>query len=275
MSRFDYKGKTVVITGASSGIGTYSAVEFGKRGARLVLSGRKLDALNQAAELVRATGAQAHVVPADVTKQEEVKALVNKALDLTGRLDVMFLGAGYGVFGRIDRISLELWRQQMDVNFWGVIYGFYEALPHLMKQKSGQFIIINSGSGRLGLPLFAPYCASKFALVGFADSARYDLREFNIDVLSVYPAFVVTKFHASIVSPDFEVDGRMAADMGGISAEQAAKDIVIHAEKRKKELIFSAGGKFAAKFFPMSMTLAEVGRKGSMAVFKKFIKPKF
>lgn len=275
MSRFDYKGKTVVITGASSGIGAFSAVEFGKRGARLVLSGRKLEILNQAAELVRAAGAEAHVVAADVTRQEEVKTLVKKALEITGRLDVMFLGAGYGVFGRVDHVSMELWRRQMEVNFWGVLNGFYEALPHLMRQKSGQYVIINSGAGRLGLPLFAPYCASKFALVGLADSARYDLREYNIDVLSVYPAFVVTKFHDSIVSPDFEVDGSMAAKMGGISAERAAKDIVNAAGRRKKELIFSAGGKFAAKFFPMSMALAELGRKGSMAVFKKFIKPKF
>jgi dehydrogenase/reductase SDR family member 7B len=275
MSRFDYQGKTVVITGASSGIGAYSAVEFARRGAKLVLSGRKIDELNHAAEMVQKAGGEAHIFPADVTKQDEMKALVSKALELTNRIDVMFLGAGFGVFGRVDHISMELWRKQMDVNFWGVLYGFYEALPHLMKQKSGQFVIINSGSGRFGLPYFAPYCASKFALTGFADSARFDLREFNIDVLSVYPAFVVTKFHQSIVSPDFEVDGRMAAMSGGISAEQAAEEIVDHAERRKKELIFSAGGKFAAKFFPMSMALAEMGRKGSMGVFKKFIKPKF
>ena len=274
MVRYDYMGKTVVITGASSGIGAACAIEYARRGAKVVLASRTVESLNKVAAEVKAAGGQAFVVPCDVTQRDQVNNLVKQAIDLTGRIDVMFIGAGFGVFGRLENIDMELWRRQMDVNFYGALYCFYAVLPHLQKQKSGQIIIMNSGAGRFALPLFAPYCASKYALTGLADSARFDLKEYNIDVLSVYPAFVVTKFHGSIVSPDFEVSGEMAAKSGGITAEKAAQDIVNSGEKRKKELIFSAGGKFAAKFFPLSMILSEIGRKGAMNVFKKFIKPK-
>ena len=258
MARYDLKGKTVVITGASSGIGAACGVLFAKRGATVVLSGRNLDMLKDAEQQVQAAGGQAFVAPADVTKKEEVDSLVRNAIEKTGRIDVMFIGAGFGVFGRIENITMDLWRRQMDTNFYGALYCFYAALPHLMKQKSGQFIFMNSGSGRFALPLFAPYCASKFALPALADSARYDLRPYNIDVLSVYPAFVVTKFHGSIVSPDFEVSGEMAAKSGGITAEAAAEAIVSYSEKRKKELIFSAGGKFAAVSQPKTLPTSSV-----------------
>jgi NAD(P)-dependent dehydrogenase (short-subunit alcohol dehydrogenase family) len=260
MAGFDLRNKTVVITGASGGIGGEAAVAYARRGAKLVLSGRNMEALEEAAGRVREAGAEAHIVPADVTKNDEVKALVDKAMELTGGLDVMFLGAGYGLLGEIGNVTLAMWQDQMDVNFWGVLYGFYAALPHFVEQGSGQFVIVNSLSGRMGMGLSGPYSASKFALWGFADSVRCELREKNIGLLVVYPYFVKTAFQGNIKSPDYKVRPDLAWKMLGQSPEKLARTIVKATEKRKGEVLCTALGKIGPRVVPFSFGISEYVR---------------
>ncbi len=274
MSRFDLNGKTVVITGASSGIGRAVAMEFAKRGAKVILSARSVKPMEEVAAKVKGQGGEAWVVPADVTKEADMKMLVEKAAELTGQLDVMFCGSGYGLVGRVENICLDLWRQQFEVNFWGVLNCFYAALPVFQKQKSGQYLIMNSGSGRFGIAFWSAYAASKFGLWGFADSARAELKRDNIDVISFYPGFVKTNFHASLVSPDCKFPGDMAATHGGQEPEYVARCIVNASEKRKGQVIFQAGTNFAARFMPISFAFAQMARKQAMKMFISMMQPK-
>ena len=271
MGKFELREKTVVITGASGGIGTEVAVAFARRGAKLVLSGRNRDALAKTADRVRDIGTEAHVVPADVTVWDEMRALVERAIEVTGGLHVMLLGAGYGVLGNIENVTLDAWRKQMDVNFWGVLNGFYAALPHLTKQSSGQYIIINSLAGRVAMALNAPYCASKFALWGFTDSVRPELAKKNIDIISVYPNFVKTAFQGNIESPDFNVPPDLAWKMRGQSPEKVAETIARASEKRKGEVVFTATGKIGVRLLPLSYHLAELTRKIMFPITRKII----
>ena len=271
MERLDLKGKTVVITGASGGIGSETAFAFARRGAKLVLSGRNQAALAKAAEGVRSLGAEAHIVPADVTSREQVENLVAKAIELTGRLDVMMLGAGYGVLGAVENVSLEEWRRQMDVNFWGVLNGFYAALPVFMKQGSGQYIIMNSLSGRMAMGLSAPYSASKYALWGFADCARSELREKNIGLLAVYPYFVKTSFQANIQSPDYHVPPDLARTLWGQSPAKLGEQIARACEKWQGEILSTALGQVGSRFIPLSFHLAEWIRRLLLPLTRKML----
>jgi len=274
MARINLAGKTVVITGASGGIGSECAVAFAEKGARLVLSGRDREALEQTAARVRGIGSEAHVVPAEVKNHEEVRGLVERALELTGGLHVMLLGAGFGVLGRVESLSLESFREQMEVNFLGALSGFYAALPHFIRQGSGEFIILNSLSGRAALPYNAPYSASKFALWGFADCVRCELRRFNINLLSVYPYFVKTRFQGRIQSPDFQVPEDLPRKMLGQSPERLARRIVRACEKRKGELLCTPLGWIAPRFFAASYRLSEQFRRLSAPFIRKMLAEK-
>jgi len=269
--KFKLKDKTVVMTGASGGIGAETAAAFARRGARLVLSGRNREKLKEVADRVKALGAEAHVIPADVTIKEEVDALVKGALEKTGNIDVMMLGAGYGLLGEIENVSIEMWRQQVDTNFWGVIYGFYAALPHFIEKGSGQFIIMNSLSGRMAMGLSAPYCATKFALWGFADSVRSELKQKNINLLAVYPYFVKTSFQANIQSPNFRVDPDISKKMLGQSPEKLGERIVKACEKQKGEILCTALGVVGTRFVPVSFHLAERIRRLLLPLTRKVL----
>ena len=271
MARFELKDRTVVITGASGGIGGAMAAAFARRGARLVLSGRDPEALAKAADRVKSLGAVAHLVPADVTCREEMEALVGKAIELTGGLEVMVLGAGYGLLGEIADVTLEMWHHQMDVNFWGVLHGFYAALPHFLKQGHGRFIIINSLSGRMAMGLSAPYSASKFALWGFADCVRTELREKNIGLLSVYPYFVTTSFQANIQSPDFKVPPDLARKMFGQSPEKLGEKIVRACERGRSEILCTALGVIGTRVVPISFYLSEGFRRLLLPLTRKVL----
>ena len=271
MGKFELNGRTVVITGASGGIGGAAAVCFAKRGAKLVLSGRNTEALEKIASRVKSTGAEAHIVTADVTARADMEALAKKAFDLTGGLHVMWLGAGLGVLGDVANISVETWQKEMNVNFWGVLYGFYAALPHFIKQKEGQFVILNSLSGRIPMPLNAPYCASKAALWAFADSSRAELKKKNIDMISAYPNFTKTEFQGNIESPDHNVPADLAWKMRGQTAEHVAKRIVRACEKRKGEVVFTLMGHAGIRLTTLSYHMAEFVRKTMLPMTSRML----
>ncbi len=274
MKKLDLKNRTVVITGASGGIGGETAVAFARRGARLMLSGRNREALEKVAARVRAAGAQAQVVPAEVTSREAMETLAAKAIETFGGLDVMMLAAGYGLLGAIENVTLEMWRRQMEVNFWGVLHGFYAALPHFLRQGAGQFILVNSLSGRMAMALCAPYSASKFALWGFTDCVRTELAAKNIGLLSVYPYFVKTAFQANIQSPDFLVPPDLSTKLFGQSPEKLAEQIVRACERRKGEILCTALGTLGTRFIPMSYNLSEWFRRLLLPLTRRMLEAK-
>jgi short-subunit dehydrogenase len=199
----DVKGKVVVITGASSGIGEATAREFGREGARVVLAARRVDRLESVAQEIGAmgTGAETLVVQADLSKLEDIQALINKTLERFGRIDVLFNNAGFGRLDWLENLDpVKDIQSQFDVNVLGVIQTTRQAWPIMMKQRSGHIINMCSMAGLVATPTYTIYAACKHAVHGFSEALRREVKPWGVDVSIIYPGGVVTEFgaHAGI-----------------------------------------------------------------------------
>jgi short-subunit dehydrogenase len=183
-----------VITGASSGMGLATARPFAREGADLVLAARRRDALERAAQSCADLGARALVVPADVTRPEQMRDLAEAAVAGFGRIDVWINNAGMSLWGPFEAIPLDAQARLIEVNLQGAINGCHAVLPHFFRQgRRGTLINMVSIGGRMPMPWAAAYSASKHGLAGFTDALRFELKAHSeIEVCGVYPAFVDT-----------------------------------------------------------------------------------
>ncbi|GAB2802567.1 SDR family oxidoreductase [Halomonas shantousis] len=193
MTTHDLNGAVVVITGASSGIGRATALEFARQGASLILASRDADALDEVAHECQRCGTNARPVVTDVTQSQALTHLAQFAVDVAGRIDVWVNNAGTGALGAFDSIPIEAHEQVIQTDLLGYMRGAYAVLPHFKRQQSG--ILINNIS--LGAwtpqPYAASYSAAKFGLKGFAESLRGELYRWpHIHVCNLYPAVMDT-----------------------------------------------------------------------------------
>jgi short-subunit dehydrogenase len=188
--------QVILITGASSGIGAALAKLLAERylGGRLILTARSAEKLEEVATYCRKQGAEVLVFPADITKAEQVDALIAATLDQFGRVDVLVNNAGYGQMGPVELIPVEAIRQQFNVNLIGPITVTRAIIPTMRDQGGGRIINVSSLGGRLAFPFGGLYSASKFALEGLSDAWRMELKPFNINVSVVEPGPVKTNF---------------------------------------------------------------------------------
>lgn len=185
--------QTVVITGASSGIGRATALAFARCGCRLALAARRIGVVEQVAEQCRLAGVEVITVQTDVTDPEPVQALASEAEKAFGRIDVWVNNAGTGVFGGYTNAPLALHRKTVEVNLFGAMYGAYAVLPVFRKQGHGTLINNISIGAWCPSPYTAAYTASKFGLRGFAASLRQELLAWpNIHICGVFPTIVDT-----------------------------------------------------------------------------------
>lgn len=188
--------EVVLITGASKGIGAALPVLLARQfpGIRLVLAARSLEQLEAVAATCRQSGAEVCVVPTDMAEVPQVQALARTALERFGRIDAVVNNAGYGQVGPIELVSMELVRQQFEVNLLGVIALVQAVIPVMRQQGGGRIVNVSSIGGRVAFPLGGLYSTSKFALEGLSDVLRMELEPFNIRVSVIEPGPVRTEF---------------------------------------------------------------------------------
>jgi NAD(P)-dependent dehydrogenase (short-subunit alcohol dehydrogenase family) len=185
--------QVVVVTGASSGLGRAIARAAGERGAKVVVTGRNEEALSNAVAEIERAGSEGLSVPADCTEQDQVERVVAQAIERFGRIDTYVANAIVTVYAEAERLTPEELRRVMDVNFFGTVYGYWAALPHLRAAK-GTFLHISSALAYRGIPLQAAYCSSKAGLRAFFESARVEEQKAGtgVDISLVLPGAINT-----------------------------------------------------------------------------------
>jgi NAD(P)-dependent dehydrogenase (short-subunit alcohol dehydrogenase family) len=192
--------QVVVVIGASSGIGRETALQFARRGAKIVVSARSEAGLLSLIDEIKLSGGEAIYVIADVSSYQQVKAIADKAIAAYGRIDTWVNAAATGVLATFDAITAEEFQRVVDVNLMGQVYGAMVALPYLKREGRGALIHISSMEGRRSLPLQSPYSAAKHGLEGFLESLRVELQHEGvpISVTSILPSVINTPFYNKV-----------------------------------------------------------------------------
>jgi len=235
-----FSGKTVIITGASSGLGRQLACDLAVQGANCVLFGRNEDKLAQTLTLCEEAGAQAIAVVGDVTQSVDCERLANESVERFGGIDIYISNAGISMWAPFEEVKdLGIFRRLMEVNYLGAVHGAHYALPHL-KKSAGQFVAIASIQSKVAVPYHTGYVASKHALEGFCEALRCDLEGKEVNVLTVYPHWIRgTDMRANACSADGKVlkGGGRSHNKESITPEECSKAVLEALGKRKGELI--------------------------------------
>jgi len=192
------KDKVIAITGASSGIGAATALLLAERGAKVVIGARRIERLHSVARDIRDAGGEVAIMTTDVTRAEDLTALVGLARSTYGRLDVLVSNAGISKVGPVADLDVNGWNAMIDVNFRGVLYGVAAALPVFREQGSGHLVTTLSTAGIKITPTMAVYAATKNAVRTFLEGLRQESTDGWLRVSSVSPGYVQTELADSI-----------------------------------------------------------------------------
>ncbi|MES2733403.1 MAG: SDR family oxidoreductase [Bacteroidota bacterium] len=247
------KNKVVIITGASSGIGKACAEAFGKAGAKIVITGRRADALKLVADDLTALGIDNLPLIADVSVEADNEKVMQQTIARYGQIDVLINNAGITMRALFQDADLSVIRKVMDTNFYGTVYATKYALPYLLQTK-GSIVGISSIAGYRGLPVRCGYSASKFAMQGFLEALRTEMLHKGVHVLVACPGFTTSNIRQVALVGDGSVGGEtVRAEDKMMSAEEVAQHILRATIHRKRDLILTMQGKmtvFLNKWFP-------------------------
>lgn len=239
------KNKVVIITGGSSGIGKALAVEFGKLGAKVVITGRNQERLNQVGEELDHLNVPNLILQLDVANEKDNEILVKETLNAFGQIDILVNNAGISMRALFEEIELEVFKKVMDINFYGTLYATKYCLPHILKSK-GSIVGISSINGYRGTPARTAYTASKYAMNGFFESLRTEVMHRGVHVLVACPGFTGTNIRNAALTADGSSQGESPRDEGKMmTAEEVAQGIIKAVEKRKRDIVFTTQGKLA------------------------------
>jgi short-subunit dehydrogenase len=243
-----HENKTIVITGASEGIGAQLALELAQPGVKLVLAARRQEALEKIAQSCIAKGARAAVVPTDVSSEAQCRALIVRTIEEFGSLDVLVNNAGVSMHAKFEEITdLSTFERVMQLNFYGPMWLTHAALPELRRAR-GLIVGVSSLAGKTGVPGRTVYCASKFALSGFYEALRIELADSGVDITMVFPGVVDTEIRRNGLNAAGQRAGVSGLkEQGAMSVEQCAREIVQAMQSRQREHIMTAKGRFGMK----------------------------
>ncbi len=228
----DFKNKVVLVTGASSGIGRDSAIEFAKKGANIVLVSRTKEKLEQVADELKKFNVTVLICQCDVSKKDQVKEMSKTVLEKFDSVDILVNNAGFAIYGYVTDLSIDDIESQMETNYFGMIYCIKNFLPLMLNKKSGHIVNVASVAASFGLPGIASYCASKFAMLGFSEGLKHELKNSGVGITVVSPIMVRTNFFEH---PSFEKMPKFSPT--SLSSKTVAKAIIKAANSPRLEII--------------------------------------
>ena len=217
------KGKVIVITGASSGMGEAAAKHLSALGATVVLGARRADRIEKLAKEIVDDGGKALAFAVDVTQRDQVKKLVDATVEQFGRVDVLLNNAGIMPLSLVESLHVDEWDKMIDVNLKGVLNGIAAVLPYMKEQKSGQIINTSSVAGHKVFRGSAVYSATKFAVRALTEGLRMEVKPYNIRTTIVCPGAVKTELLEHITDADVRQANEDYVGAVGISPDSFAR----------------------------------------------------
>lgn len=249
----DLRGKVVIVTGASSGIGEAMARQYAAQGARVVLGARNVQQLQLIAGDIRSRGGEAVYCPVDVTVVDQCRELVDTAVRKFGGVDVLICNAGLSMRAIFDDVELSVLHRLMDVNFWGTVNCCKFALPYLQASK-GSIVGISSVAGLHGLPGRTGYSASKYAMTGFLETLRIENLKKGLHVMIACPGFTASNVRFAALTADGSSQGETPRDEAKMmTPEEVARIVARGIVKRKRLCLMESEGRathLVKKFAP-------------------------
>ncbi|KUG08688.1 SDR family NAD(P)-dependent oxidoreductase [Solirubrum puertoriconensis] len=246
---YDLRGKVVLITGGSRGLGLVLARQAAAEGARVAICARDTDELERARKELLTEGTEILTLARDLSDEAEVRTMVAEVRNELGPIDVLINNAGIITGGPLEHMDVRDYQESMDIHFWAALHAMYAVLPDMKRRRGGRIINIASVGGKVSVPHLAPYCASKFALVGLSEGFRAELLRYGVYVTTVCPGLMRTGSpRQAIVKGQhlLEFAWFMVADslpVLTVSAEYAARQVWNAARRGDAELILGMPAK--------------------------------
>ena len=229
----DFKNKVVLITGASSGIGKQTAIEFAKLGSSIILVARRKNKLEQVENELKQFNVNTLVCVCDVSKKAQVDELSKIVLQKFDSVDILVNNAGFAIYGSVSDLSINEIESQMETNYFGMIYCVKNFLPLMLKKKSGHIVNVASVGASFSVPGVSSYCATKFAMLGFSEGLKHELYGTGVGLTVVSPIMVRTPLFEH---PSFTNFSKFSTGVS-LSSETVAKTIIKASNSSRLEIV--------------------------------------
>jgi NAD(P)-dependent dehydrogenase (short-subunit alcohol dehydrogenase family) len=250
---YSLRGRTVLVTGGSRGLGLVLAREVAREGARVAICGRDQQSLDRARLALQRFGADVIAVPCDVTDPASVQRLIEAVTGRWGRIDVLINNAGVIEVGPAETMSVDDFREALATNFWGMLYPTLRVLPAMRTRGSGRIVNITSIGGKVGIPHLLPYSVSKFAAVGFSQALRAEVAADGIKVVAVVPGLMRTGSPRNAI-----FRGKHRSEYAWFSISDSLPGLSISAERAARRILRGLKRGDAEVLFPLTTRLAAV-----------------
>jgi hypothetical protein len=240
----DFKNKVVLITGASSGIGKQTAIEFAKLGSSIILVARRKNKLEQVENELKQFNVNTLVCVCDVSKKDQVDKLSKIVLQKFDSVDILVNNAGFAIYGLVSDLSINEIESQMETNYFGMIYCVKNFLPLMLKKKSGHIVNVASVGASFSVPGVSSYCATKFAMLGFSEGLKHELYGTGVGLTVVSPIMVRTPLFEH---PSFTNFSKFSTGVS-LSSETVAKTIIKASNSSRLEIVVPSVARAAIWF---------------------------